>query len=146
MQEKEQKKRLNNFIIYGLDEKGKTIDEIKENDAKIIANFISKVGIVCDPKSITRLGKSTENKKRTLKIVMSTNQQKVSVMTNLRKLKGTEDEFGKIRVTDNYTNEEREQIKTWVKRAEEKSSEDPLNVLESAVIQQAVYACCLSPG
>ena len=67
VQEKEQEKRLNNFIIHGLDEKGKTIDEIKENDAKIIANFLSKVGVVCDPKSITRLGKSTENKKRTLK-------------------------------------------------------------------------------
>ena len=37
---------------------------------------------------------------------MHTNQQKVSVMTNLRKLKGTEDEFGKIRVTDDYTNGE----------------------------------------
>ena len=77
-------KGLNNFIIHGFDEKGKTIDEIKENDAKIIANFLSKVGVVCDPKSITRLGKSTENRKRTLKIIMSTNQQKVSVMTNLR--------------------------------------------------------------
>ena len=59
---------------------------------------------LCDPKSITRLGKSTENKKRTLKIVMSTNQQKVSVMTNLSKLKGTEDEFGKIRITDDNEN------------------------------------------
>ena len=108
-----------------MDENGKTIDEIKENDSKIIANFLSKVGIVCDPKSITRLGKSTENKKQTLKIVMSTNQQKVSV---IRKLKGTEDKFGKIRVTDDYTNGEQEQIKTWVKRAEEKSSEDPLNI------------------
>ena len=35
-------------------------------------------------------------------------------MANLNKLKDTEEEFGKIRITDDYTNTEREQIRMWV--------------------------------
>ena len=45
-------------------------------------------------------------------------------MGNLKRLKGTEDEFGKLSVTDDYTSSERELIKSWVKRAAEKSAGD----------------------
>ena len=59
-----------------------------------------------------------------MKIVMKTKHDKEWVMANLNKLKNTEEEFGKIRVTDDYTNTEREQIKIWVEKAEKKSSSD----------------------
>ena len=55
---------------------------------------------------------------------MTTNKDKVSVMGNCKRFKSTENEFGKIRVTDDYTSGEREQIKNWIKRAEEKSLQD----------------------
>ena len=45
-------------------------------------------------------------------------------MGNLKRLKGTEDEFGKLSVTDDYTSSERELIKSWVDRAAEKSAGD----------------------
>ena len=45
-------------------------------------------------------------------------------MGNLKRLKNTENEFGNIRVTDDYTSGEREQIKNWVKKAEENSLQD----------------------
>ena len=55
---------------------------------------------------------------------MKTKHDKEQVMANLNKLKNTEEEFGKIRVTDDYTNTEREQIKIWVEKAEKKSTSD----------------------
>ena len=45
-------------------------------------------------------------------------------MKNLRRLKGTEPEFGKISVTEDYTQNEREQIKEWNKKAKELSAND----------------------
>ena len=46
-------------------------------------------------------------------------------MGNLEELKSTDDRFGKICVTDDYTNAEREEIKLWVQKAKEKSAVDP---------------------
>ena len=40
----------------------------------------------------------------------------------LKRLKGTENELGKISITDDYTNGERDLIKIWVKKAAEKSA------------------------
>ena len=122
VQEKEQGRRAKNFIIHGADEVGNNIDEIKVNDIEYIAQILMKIGTNSKPESIARLGKPNETNKRTMKIVMNTRQDKERVMANLNKLKDTEEEFGKIRITDDYTNTEREQIRMWVKKAEEKSS------------------------
>ena len=45
-------------------------------------------------------------------------------MSASKLLKGTVDEFGKISVTDDYTTNEREQIKSWIRKAVEQSAED----------------------
>ena len=45
-------------------------------------------------------------------------------MQNLKRLKDSENEFGKLRVTDDYSLKERELIRSWVKPAEEKSAAD----------------------
>ena len=81
---------------------------------KIIKSFLHTVGTTSEPESFTRLGKPNERKKRTLKVVMKTKQEKEEVLANLKLLKGTDD----------YTSHEREQIKSWVKIAAEKSKED----------------------
>ena len=128
VQEKEQEGRAKNFIIHGADEVGNNIDEIKVNDIEYIAQILMKIGTNSKPESIARLGKPNETNKRTMKIVMNTRQDKERVMANLNKLKDTEEEFGKIRITDDYTNTEREQIRMWVKKAEEKSSSDTKRV------------------
>ena len=91
----------------------------------MIDNFLETVGVASKPVSITRLGKpNQEIQKRTVKVVMSTNIDTDYVMRNLKRLKNTENKFGKIRVTNDYTSGEREQIKNWVKKVEEKSSGD----------------------
>ena len=63
-----------------------------------------------------------------MKIVTNTKQDNERVMANLKKLKDTEEEFGKIRITDDYKNAEREQIRMWVKKAEENNSADTKRV------------------
>ena len=62
---------------------------------------------------------------RPLKIVMKSVDDKSKIMSNLRHLKGTEEEFGKLSVKDDYTNHEREEIKAWVQKAKAKSENDP---------------------
>ena len=55
---------------------------------------------------------------------MKTKNDKANVMKNLSKLKGTIKEFGKISVTDDYTQTEREQLKKWNDDAKAKSQKD----------------------
>ena len=106
----ERKKRRKNFIIHGLEEKGETLADIKKNDEELISQFMTKIEITKIPVSITRLGKPNENNKRTMKIVMASSNENDFIMGNLKHLKGSED-FGKIRVSDDYTNEERDLIR-----------------------------------
>ena len=89
------------------------MEDIKKNDEELISQFMTKVGITKIPVSTTRLGKPNENNKRTMKIVMASSNG------NLKHLNGSED-FGKIRVTDDYTNGERDLIRHWVKEEEKK--------------------------
>ena len=60
----------------------------------------------------------------TMKIEMKSKNDKDIVMSNLKRLKGTENELGKISITDDYTNGERDLIKIWVNKAAEKSAQD----------------------
>ena len=91
------------------------------------------------PESITRHGKTNETNQSTTKIFMNTKQDKERVMANLKKLKDTEEEFGKIRIADDYTNTEREQIRMWVKKAEEKVQQTRNECIELGVTQKTDF-------
>ena len=108
-----------------MEENGEAIDVMKINDTQVINCLLERIGVRTQPESFTRLGKPNKNKRRTIKVTMKNNQDKENVMSNLRRLKDYAKEFGKISVTDDYTSGEREQIRCWVKKAEEKSSKDP---------------------
>ena len=73
---------------------------------------------------ILRLGKQNERKMRPIKLIMSSKKAKDNVMQNLRKLRDTEDYFGKISVTEDYTQTEREMIREWNAKAKSKSEND----------------------
>ena len=60
-----------------------------------------------------------------MKITMSNEDDKQKVMANLRMLKGMEDEFGKISLTDDYTSTDREMIKAKVEEAKELGKRNP---------------------
>lgn len=124
----EQEKRSQNFIIHGAEEIGNNNDEIKENDKQYIKDILKHLTVKSQASSITRIGKPNDRKKRVLKIVMKSDGDKEKVMDNLRRLKGTEEEFGKISVTHDYTSTDREKIKEFTNRAKQKSEEDPSRV------------------
>ena len=103
-----------------------------------MVSYLFKIGNESEPESFTRLGKVNEGKNRTLKIVMKNKQVKERILRNLNRLnlKDTVEEFGRIGVTDDYTNREREEIKNWIKKAQEKSAQDPEKCLKSEEIQK----------
>ena len=121
VEENEQERRAKNVIIHGADEIGNNTDEIKKNDIEFLAHILRKIDVNSQPENINRLGRPNETNRRTIKIVMKSKTDQENVMANLRKLKGTEEEFSKIRVTHDYTNNERDLIRRTVKVAEEKS-------------------------
>ena len=100
-------------------------DEIVENDADYLNEILAHLKIRSQVESITRLGKPNDSKSRVFKVVMPSKAAKDEVMANLRRLKGTEEQFGKISVTDDYTNSDREKIKDFANRARELAKNDP---------------------
>jgi hypothetical protein len=125
IEEFEKEQRSNNFIIHGAEEVGNSVASIKKNDEDYILDIFDEIRMEgYEPKSVIRLGKPNEDRPRPIKVQMKTKAGKDKVMNSLKYLKGTEDIFGKIRVTDDYTKEERDTITEWVKKAEEKSRDD----------------------
>ncbi len=122
VEDKEMEKRSKNFIIHGAEEIGDDADEVKKNDTKYIKDILRKIGVRNDPESVERLGKSNEKRQRTMKVVMKSDDDKEEVLSNLRKLKGTEDDFGKISITNDYTKSESDQIRAMADKAKEQST------------------------
>ena len=65
-----------------------------------------------------------------MKICMKTKEAKVNVMSNLGFLKGTEEVFGKISVTEDYTVSEREKLREFSAKAKEEEKKDPSRVFK----------------
>ena len=125
IEESEAEKRARNIIIHGAEEIGTTSEEMKEEDDGYVKSILKKLGISNAPASVSRLGKPNDRKRRPIKLVMKSKQDKTKVLNNLSKLKGTEEDLGKISITDDYTQTEREEIKRWVMKAKEKTAQDP---------------------
>ena len=128
VEETEVEKRARNFVIHGAEEIGENADEITKNDAQYIEDILKKLGVPGKSGSITRLGQPNDKKKRPIKIVMQTNTEKDQVMANLRQLKGTETDFGKISITNDHTKTERDQIREMSEKAKEKSKDDKVHI------------------
>ena len=76
------------------------------------------------PLTAHRLGEKKVDQARPIKVVMETMNQKTEFMSKLWKLRYAGPAHKKARITDDYTWEEREEIKRWVKMAKEKSDKD----------------------
>jgi len=122
-EEQDRNQRSTNIILHGVDD---SIAEsnVKEHDVKTITHFLKVVDGSVRFKSITRLGQQETNKNRPIKVVLHNAKDKDKVMRNLSKLKGNES-FNGIRVTEDYTPEERKLIKSWVDKAKQKNETEP---------------------
>ena len=130
VEQMEQERRSQNFIIHGAEEFGETTEEIKETDKQYIKDILEHMNVKAKPVSVVRLGKVEKDKHRAMKIAMPDKMSKEKVMENLCKLKGTGHIFGWISITDDYTNLEREQIRIKVVEAKELSEKNPNRIFK----------------
>ena len=128
IQERERERRSANLIIYGINEENEDGPNLNESDKQFVSSFLETIGITERPKMIVRLGRPNDNKKRPVKLVMNSSEEKVKIMLRLPNLKIAQDIYRKLSVRDDYTIEERELIKEWVHKAEEKNKEDNTNL------------------
>ena len=124
IEEEDRQRRSKNFIIHGLEEKGDDAEAVKHNDGVMTQLFFEKINIQARPLKYFRLGKAEPNKSRPLKLEMANSTERDLVMNNLKLLKGMEEELGKLSVKEDYTMNEREQIKNFVDIAKERNMKD----------------------
>ena len=116
VEENEQEKRSNNFIIHGAQEFGDNIKSIQKQDAEYIDDILKHLGVHQKPEDILRVGDQKKSNKRPIKVTMKTEVDKQTIMSRLNRLKGTIDDFG---ITEDYTQSERDLIKSWTEKAKE---------------------------
>ena len=114
----EKKHRICNFIIHGADESSSNeISEAKKEDEAPAASFIEALKVTpMKLKHVSRIGKVDQGKRRPIKVVMETEEDKNKIMANLRNLKD-QDDFQGFGVTDDYTLSERQLIKEYADKA-----------------------------
>ena len=122
VQEREREKRSANLIIYGISEVCE--NNLKTHDEHFISSFLDTIGTASRPSQIIRLGKPSEGKSRPVKLVMRNEKDKDSVMSRLVNLKNAEDVYRNLSVRDDYTLEERDMVREWVRKAAEKNQEE----------------------
>ena len=121
---KQRELRSANLIIYGVREELDNQIDLKGQDEQFITSFLDTIGLTLKPKQIIRLGKPNEDKKRPIKLVMNNVTDKDNIMARLGNLKNAEDIYHQLSVRDDYIIEERNQIKEWVKKADQKNRDE----------------------
>ena len=98
LEEKERLIRSKSLIFFGVAETGDDADDVKNNDGVIIGKFFEAITVQAKPLNFFRLGKPETDKIRPLKLEMASSTERNFVMKNLKLLKGTEKELGKLSV------------------------------------------------
>ena len=125
VQESERKRRAMNIIIHGVKEESEA--EV-QHDKKYVEDLLDILGVDCKPDSTTRLGKKEDStKSRPLKVKFKSEDVKDRVMSRLPNLKCADDRFRKISITDDYTIEERQEIRKFVDEAKSKNNNEKGN-------------------
>ena len=118
VQQRERKLRSCNIIIHGVEDPK---EEGAESDKNFIKEFFGVLGLDYEPKSTTRLGSAANNKRRPLRLTMNTEEEKNKIMARIPNLKNADDTLKNISVTDDYTVDERNEIKSWVEKAKKRN-------------------------
>ena len=118
----ERERRSANLIIYGVNET--TDGNQNEHDQNFVVSLLETIGVTQRPKKIMRLGNKTADKSRPVKLVMENEGDKNTIMARLGNLKNAEEIYRKVSIRDDYTIEERDMIREFVKKAEAKNLEE----------------------
>ena len=113
-------RRDNNIIIHGIKES----NEIGYDEIYLKRLFtVMKMGQT-SPTLAHRLGIRRADRPRPMKITMDSKDDKAKFMSQLGALKYAATDYRKIRVTDDYTVDEREEIRRWVEMANDRNTTD----------------------
>ena len=119
-EQRDKKARESNIIIHGK-------EEVKEQEDLVFSkDLIQSIGVDTPIKSVSRIGRQENSKKRPIKIVFNSSEDREKVMENLKNLKGKEQYKG-ISVTEDYTTSERQMIRDFTSLAKEKNASEPEN-------------------
>ena len=77
-------------------------------------------------KFMVRIGKKEDGKARPLKVTFHNESDKIKVLDNLKQLKGKSD-FDGISIKDDFTISERNLVKEYVQKANEKNQSEPVD-------------------
>ena len=103
-------------------------------------SFLGTIGITSLRKQIILLGKPIADKTRPVKLVMTNSTDKDNIMSRLGNLNNAEEIYRKISVRDDNTIEERDIIKEWGKKAEQKNKEENTQVWKVRYTPKTVFA------
>ena len=142
--ETERNKREKNLILHGVPEMSDT------DDKAYVKSLLALIGVNIEPTDIVRLGKENDNGRlRPIKLTMSSIEHKNLILSRLVNLRNAEDEYRRISIKEDYTFEERELVRNWKKKVDERnkaenSSEwrlrgDPKNGLRIVKINKEIH-------
>ena len=112
--------REHNIIIHGMKEDSTG----EETDQMIIEELFDTVGLNYRTSSVDRLGSKIHQKARPIRIFMESQTRKSEFMSKLGRLRHGPEKFQKISITDDYTQEERKEIRRWVEEARKRTKEE----------------------
>ena len=121
IEKQEQEKRANNIVIHGISEERLPEVTIQNHDQHFLTTLLQAIEVDVQPKQILRLGNETADKKRPVKVILNSANDKQEIMSNLSKLKNADASLRGISVRDDYTIEERKLIKTMNEEAKRKN-------------------------
>ena len=121
--EREREARAKNIIIHGFNEAG-NINEVKEGGNNTIRELLNILEIDAFSQSITRLANRNGQNLRPMKMKMKSLNDKELLMSSLGKLKNASEKFQRISVTEDYTLDERQMVKSKVTEAKSKTENE----------------------
>ena len=108
-----------NVIVHGVEEDTST------QTGSVVKELFDTLEVKHHPNTLAdRLGGKSLDKIRPIRITMESHERKHEFMAQLWKLKNGPMNCQKISVTEDYTQEERKEIKRWVDEAKERTKKD----------------------
>lgn len=107
--------REQNVIIHGLEEGNLC-------DTKLVEDIFEAIDVQHKPVHIMRPGQKINDRIRPLMLQMKNGNEQEEFMSKLWMLKNARIRFGKISITHDYTQEERDLIKKWVEEAKRRNT------------------------
>lgn len=122
-EKKDHDQRQKNIVIHGVDEQE---DEgTSDGDKKFLDALVKTIKIQTPSiKSVSRIGRKAEDKKRPIKVVLGSEKEKMTFLRNLAPLKDNQKYKG-VSVTEDLTQTERLVLKEWADKAKELNLDDP---------------------